>query len=223
MRWSLRSQIRLPLIAIQIAAVSAITITTAALAARRNERHIVDRLNGVLDVLEHANCAYTPSVLARMRGLSGAHFVKYSEDGRVTASSLPVATNLPASVRVVPATSHIDLVGSGPAIVVGGTRYFALALQWPGRPRGPRMRAGNRRSRRAKPRSMSGTWSWSSLRSSNPSWSSAATTGWPPPNDSESTAPLSGRSSGSTASVSEISRQFLIHSSTGLHAHRRLS
>ena len=54
MRWSIRNQILVPLIAIQAVAVAAITITTATLAARRSERQIVDRLNGVIDALGHA-------------------------------------------------------------------------------------------------------------------------------------------------------------------------
>jgi hypothetical protein len=74
MRWSIRSQILVPLIAIQAAAVAAITITTAALAARRTGRRIVDRLNGVIDALGDASFPYTAGVLGRMRGLSGAQF-----------------------------------------------------------------------------------------------------------------------------------------------------
>ena len=89
MRLSIRNQILIPLIAIQAVAVTAITLATATLAARRSEREIVARLNGVIDTLGHANFPYTASVLARMRGLSGAHFVAYTEDGRVTEASLP--------------------------------------------------------------------------------------------------------------------------------------
>ena len=38
---------------------AAITITAATLAARRSERQIIDRLNGVIDTLGHANFPYT--------------------------------------------------------------------------------------------------------------------------------------------------------------------
>ena len=54
MRWSIRSQILVPLIAIQAVAVAAIAIATATLAAHRSERQIVDRLNGVIDALGDA-------------------------------------------------------------------------------------------------------------------------------------------------------------------------
>src|SRR5262249_4412302 len=83
MRWSIRSQILVPIIAIQAVAVTAIVIVPATLAAGRSERQIVARLNGVIDTLGHANFPYTASVLAQMRGLSGAHFIAYTEDGRV--------------------------------------------------------------------------------------------------------------------------------------------
>ncbi len=59
MRWSIRNQILVPLIAIQAAAVAAIAIATATLAARRSERQIVDRLNGVIDALGDARFPYT--------------------------------------------------------------------------------------------------------------------------------------------------------------------
>ena len=72
MRWSIRNQILIPLIVIQGMTVCAITLAAATLAARRSERQVIDRLNGVVETLGHANFPYTRSVLARMRGLSGA-------------------------------------------------------------------------------------------------------------------------------------------------------
>ena len=75
MRWSIRNQILIPLIGIQAVAVTAATLVTATLAARRSEREIIGRLNDVLDTLGHGSFPYTGSVLAKMRGLSGAHFI----------------------------------------------------------------------------------------------------------------------------------------------------
>ena len=81
MRLSIRNQILFPLMGIQAVAVTAITIATATLAAGRSEREIVARLNGVIDTFGHANFPYTASVLAKMRGLSGAT----SPSSRMTA------------------------------------------------------------------------------------------------------------------------------------------
>jgi len=129
MRWSIRNQILVPLIAIQAVAVTATAITTATLAARRSERQIIDRLNGVIDTLGHANFPYTASVLARMRGLSGAHFVAFAEDGGVTETSFPTVDDLPSSLRSIPHAAHLDSLGGSPTVVLDGTRYFAVPLR----------------------------------------------------------------------------------------------
>jgi signal transduction histidine kinase len=129
MRWSIRQQILVPLIAIQVVAMTTITITTATLAARRSQRQIIGRLNGVIETLEHVNFPYTASVLARMWGLSGAHFVAYSEDGRVLASSLPEAPAVWPALRTFRAAAHLESLGSSPTAIVSGTRYFAVPLR----------------------------------------------------------------------------------------------
>jgi hypothetical protein len=137
MRWSIRSQILLPLIAIQTTAVAAIAIATATFAARRSERQIVDRLNGVIDALGDATFPYTaPAVLVRMRGLSGAHFAAHDRDGRVTASSLAGLEVIPAKLRSLPATRHIDALGGNPEAKLGVTRYLAASLRPPAGARG---------------------------------------------------------------------------------------
>ena len=56
----------------------------------------------MVDTLTHGNFPYTESVLARMRGLSGAHFIVASADGKVLQTSLPELEELPASLRELP-------------------------------------------------------------------------------------------------------------------------
>ena len=51
MRWSIREQVLVPIVAIQTLAIAAITIASVALAARRTKRQIVARLGGVVEVL----------------------------------------------------------------------------------------------------------------------------------------------------------------------------
>ena len=101
MLWSIRNQILVPLIAIQSVAVATVAVTAATLAARRSEQQIIGRLNSVIDTLGHSNFPYTPSVLTKMRGLSGAHFAVFTNDGRVTDATLPSLKALPAAVRAV--------------------------------------------------------------------------------------------------------------------------
>jgi signal transduction histidine kinase len=136
MRWSIRSQILVPLIAIQAVAVAAIAIATATLAARRSERQIVDRLNGLIDALGDARFPFTSGVLDRMQGLSGAHFAAYAEDGRVTASSLARLDVLPPELRSLPTAVHIDAMGGNPEATIDGTRYLVASLRSTAGPRG---------------------------------------------------------------------------------------
>jgi signal transduction histidine kinase len=121
----------IPLIGIQAIAVTSITVATATLAARRSERQIIDRLNGVIDTLGHANFPYTAGVLTKMRGLSGAHFVAYAQDGRVTETSFAGLNEPPPSLQSLPLASRIDALGDAPTVLLGGTRYFVVALQSP--------------------------------------------------------------------------------------------
>ncbi len=136
MRWSIRSQILIPLIGIQSLAVTAATLTMATLAARTSERAIIGRLNGVLDTLGHGRFPYTSSVLSRMRGLSGAHFVVAADDGRVVETSLAGLATLPASLRSVPRATHIGSLAELPSVRLDGTPYFAVSVPSPGGPRG---------------------------------------------------------------------------------------
>jgi signal transduction histidine kinase len=136
MRWSIRNQILIPLIAIQAVAVTAIAITTATLAAGRSEHQIIDRLNGVIDTLEHANFPYTASVLAKMQGLSGAHFIAYAADGRMTEMSFSTLKDSPPPLRSIPMVAKLDSLGESPTRVLGGTRYFAVLVRPPSSLRG---------------------------------------------------------------------------------------
>lgn len=129
MRLSIRNQILIPLIAIQGASVCAITAATATLAARRSERQVIDRLNGVVKALGQANFPYTGSVLARMRSLSGAEFVAYAADGRVAESSLSGLMDTPPPLPPIPPTARLDSLGQAPTVRLGGVRYFAVPLR----------------------------------------------------------------------------------------------
>ncbi len=129
MRFSIRNQILIPIIGIQAVAMTAITLGTATLAANRSEREIIARLNGVIDTLGHANFPYTASVLAKMRGLSGAHFAVFTEDGRVTDSTLPALKTLPPALRTLQPTDRPESLGESPTFRLDGTLYFAVPLR----------------------------------------------------------------------------------------------
>jgi signal transduction histidine kinase len=134
MRWSIRARILIPLIGIQAIAVTAATLTAATLAARRSERAIVDRLNGVVDTLEHGNIPRTASVLSKMRGLSGAHFIAGGRDGQLAETSLPGLDTVPASLLSLAPSFRTRSLDESPAVTLDGTRYFAVAV--PAQPEG---------------------------------------------------------------------------------------
>jgi signal transduction histidine kinase len=129
MRWSIRNQILIPLLAIQAVAVTAATVTMATLAVRRSEREIIGRLNDVVDTLSHGNFPYTESVLNRMRGLSGAHFIVGDAGGKVLHTTLPRVEGLPAALRNLPNAGHIGSLRDSPAVLLERTPYFAMSVQ----------------------------------------------------------------------------------------------
>ncbi len=136
MRWSIRSQILVPMIAIQVIAVSAATVTTATLAARRAEREIIDRLGDVIATLERGNIPQTASVFRKMRGLSGAHFVAGTSNGQLAETSLPELTEFPPALRSLAPTSRISSLREATPVLVAGTPYFAVRTYAPLESRG---------------------------------------------------------------------------------------
>jgi signal transduction histidine kinase len=129
MRWSIRNQILIPLFAIQTLAVTAIAITTATLAARRSERQIIDRVNGVAETVWQANFPYTENVLAKMQGLSGAHFIAFAADGQLAGTSFAALEGIRPSLRSIPAAPKLESLRESPTVVVGGTEYFAVRVR----------------------------------------------------------------------------------------------
>ncbi len=88
MRWPIRNQILVPFAALQIIAVTAISIGTAVLAMARADRDAELRLQQVIQVLRASNFPYTESVLDKMRGLSGAEFVAVNDATSVQATTM---------------------------------------------------------------------------------------------------------------------------------------
>ena len=105
MRWSIREQVLVPILAIQTMTIAAITVASVTLAARRTEHQIVERLNGVVEVLGRSNFPLTGAILDQMKGLSGAEFVAYDAAGVPVAASAPALITGGLPLDVIPATS----------------------------------------------------------------------------------------------------------------------
>ncbi len=128
MGWSIRSQILIPLVGIQVVAVMAATLATASLAARRSEREIITRLNDVLETVGRGGFPHTPAVLSKMRKLSGAHFLTTTAAGRLVESTLPGLRELPVSLVSLPPQGRVEALDERSALELEGTRYFAVRL-----------------------------------------------------------------------------------------------
>jgi signal transduction histidine kinase len=133
MRLSIQRQILIPLIAIQGVAVGAVTAATATLAARQGERRVIERLNGVVEALGRSNFPYTPGVLGRMKGLTGAEFLAYGADGRVAATSFADGVDGPPAFGAIARAARLESLGDSPIVRLGGVRYFAVPLPGDGR------------------------------------------------------------------------------------------
>jgi signal transduction histidine kinase len=129
MRRSIRNQILIPLIAVQVAAVAAMALLAARLATVRVEAEMARQLDGVVETLGRSNFPLTAGVMEKMRGLSGAHFVACSAEGRVIESTLPGLEELPEALRSLPTRPRVDPPGRSTEIDLGGEGYFAASVR----------------------------------------------------------------------------------------------
>ncbi|HEY8504501.1 MAG TPA: HAMP domain-containing sensor histidine kinase, partial [Gemmataceae bacterium] len=128
MRWPIRNQIFVPFATVLLAAVTTLALGAARLAADRSERETTARLARVVGTLGSASFPYTENVLRQMRGLSGAEFAAFDEQGRVTASTLPAAAAGPELLAAVPASRTVRSLAEYPSVPVAGESYLAARL-----------------------------------------------------------------------------------------------
>jgi signal transduction histidine kinase len=130
MRFPILHQILVPIIAIQVVTIAAITVASVALAARRTERQIIGRLDGVILALGRSNFPLTEGVLTRMHELSGAHFVAYGPEGRPTAASEAMFLNQAPALGGIPVLSKdaLESLSEAPTLDIGGRRHLAVLL-----------------------------------------------------------------------------------------------
>jgi signal transduction histidine kinase len=130
MRWAIRQQILVPILLIQTVSVAVITLISVRLAERRAEREIVNRLEGVLSVLETSNFPLTGPILARMQGLSGARFIVYDPSGRTTAASDPGLLEAAPALASIPTASPqaVPSLGTSPTLRIDGHDHLAAGV-----------------------------------------------------------------------------------------------
>src|SRR5688572_5915277 len=97
MRWPLRYQLLLPLVALILAALCAVTFLNAWLSTHRVRAQIEAQLQDVVRTLSAGNFPLEPVVLRQTRGLSGAELVVSEKSGQVIATSDEAFGALPSN------------------------------------------------------------------------------------------------------------------------------
>jgi signal transduction histidine kinase len=114
MRWPLRRQLTLPLLAVAVASLAAVGAINAHFAARQTRQRIQRQVDGVTTVLATSNFPLTSSVLEQMRELSGAEFVVTTIDGATKSASLArpprdLPSAAPVEARELPLGSKLRM------------------------------------------------------------------------------------------------------------------
>ncbi len=120
MRRPLRYQILLPLTALLLLTLAAVSLLSAWLADRRIRQTTLHQLREVAHTLAESSFPLTPPVLAQARRLSGTEFMAVDSRGRVTAVSNPQLGIAPPAGEPRP-WQELEL---GEPVQVGGQRYF---------------------------------------------------------------------------------------------------
>ncbi len=118
----------IPLLAVAIASLAAISVVNAHLATVRTRDRVEAQLQGVAGVLAGRAFPLTGAVLRQMSELSGADFVLTSAGGRPAASSRSDITDLGARTIDHAAARRAGDVTLGPVIELDGERYYYSSL-----------------------------------------------------------------------------------------------
>lgn len=127
MRWSIRNQVMLPLLAVAILSLTAVGIVNAILTEQRTRDHVDKQLQQVINVLSTSSFPLTSTVLRQMHKLSSADFVLIDERGLVVATTLGDTVTPPERAAV----SRIQDVQLGNSSQLDGKWYFHTPVRLP--------------------------------------------------------------------------------------------
>ncbi len=126
MRYSLRNQLLLPLLAVALASLLAVGLLSAWWVTTATRERIETQLAGVVRVLADPRFPLTRPVLEQMRDLSKSEFVVVGESGEQLATSGPSLDATTPSRELPRDGSQIAL---GPRIETGGRGYYHSSLR----------------------------------------------------------------------------------------------
>jgi signal transduction histidine kinase len=128
MRWPLRSQLLLPVLAVVIVAILGSSVSSAYLAAEWARERQEESLARVVATLTDASFPLTESVLKKMSGLSGADFVVFDSSGIVQDSSRRLADADLQALRQLPSQQNLADFANGRLLDLAGGRFLASRL-----------------------------------------------------------------------------------------------
>ena len=131
MRFPIQYQFMLPVLAVAIVSLAAVSAVNSQMATRRTTERIEDQLRGVLGVLSQSSYPLTDAVLSQMGGLANAEFILANAQGRRVASSgkLSVQDLEPLELAVHP----VDEFALEDGVTALGSTYLHAAV-WLERP-----------------------------------------------------------------------------------------
>lgn len=135
MRLPLKYQLLLPWLAVTLATVAALSLSSAWLTSIRVRSELRQQLRSVATTLVSAQFPIEDSVLSQASGLTGARFAVVDPDGKVRAVS-DEQLRLPPNDLPTTEAKNLEL---GDSIKFDGERYFQVAVALDRRPIGGRL------------------------------------------------------------------------------------
>lgn len=126
MRWPLKYQIMIPMTAVMLGTVVAVSLSQAYLAAAQTRRQTAARIRNVTSTLAASTAPMKSAVLEQMKGLAGAEFVLQDAERQVIVTTRDDwnASDIPA-----PAQDRTpDKFELSAPVTIAGERYFHTAI-----------------------------------------------------------------------------------------------
>lgn len=133
MRWSIRFQLLLPMVAITTLPLVGLTIVCGWLTAEELRRQGRDNATRVSETLVRSGFPLTDNVLTQLRGLSGAEFIVTDNAGTVIRSTLPgeQLARVPPEMLQRPQTAAEQSPGRTVRLAEDGGEYWIRAVSKP--------------------------------------------------------------------------------------------
>lgn len=122
LRWPIRLQLLLPMVAVVLAASFSATAITAGWLALRVRTEQAESLRRMAETLAEATYPLSRPVLVQLRGLSGADFVLISAEGKILSSTFSLNSPIPQEQI----QQLVNLVAGGAQTIRLGTKEYLL-------------------------------------------------------------------------------------------------